>query len=178
MRRLKGCWRAGAAGQDDRDFKEVRFADSLGRDSFRAPSDFDAESPSETPKDGQDFFGEDPREEKREPEEEEEGKREEREERKEKEEEALQWASSQHGYKMLSAVDRLTTPPIIPPSQQGEPYQDGREAAAQAQEEAYGISPQGEDDEEEEEDLELIYDPILNCYWDPQNNKYYELRNP
>uniref|UniRef100_A0A7S4HAF6 CFA20 domain-containing protein n=1 Tax=Guillardia theta TaxID=55529 RepID=A0A7S4HAF6_GUITH len=189
----------GAAGQDDRDFKEVRFADSLGRDSFRAPSDFDAESPSETPKDGQDFFGEDPREEKREPEEEEEGKREEREERKEKEEEALQWASSQHGYKMLSAVDRLTTPPIIPPSQQdlsspfdvgymhltssfrrreGEPYQDGREAAAQAQEEAYGISPQGEDDEEEEEDLELIYDPILNCYWDPQNNKYYELRNP
>ena len=31
---------------------------------------------------------------------------------------------------------------------------------------------------QEEEDLELIYDPILNCYWDPQNNKYYELKNP
>jgi hypothetical protein len=31
---------------------------------------------------------------------------------------------------------------------------------------------------EQEEDLELIYDPILNCYWDPQNNKYYELKNP
>jgi hypothetical protein len=27
------------------------------------------------------------------------------------------------------------------------------------------------------EDLELIYDPILNCYWDPTNNKYYELKN-
>ena len=32
--------------------------------------------------------------------------------------------------------------------------------------------------QEEEEDLELIYDPILNCYWDPQSNKYYELKNP
>jgi len=34
------------------------------------------------------------------------------------------------------------------------------------------------DNGDEEEDLELIYDPILNCYWDPQNNKYYELKNP
>ncbi|KAJ1475394.1 hypothetical protein T484DRAFT_1828599 [Baffinella frigidus] len=29
---------------------------------------------------------------------------------------------------------------------------------------------------EETEDLELIYDPILNCYFDPTNNKYYELK--
>jgi hypothetical protein len=28
------------------------------------------------------------------------------------------------------------------------------------------------------EDLELIYDPILNCYFDPTNNKYYELKVP
>jgi hypothetical protein len=29
-----------------------------------------------------------------------------------------------------------------------------------------------------EEELELMYDPILNCYYDPLTNKYYELKNP
>ena len=26
-----------------------------------------------------------------------------------------------------------------------------------------------------EDDLDLMYDPILNCYYDPKTNKYYEL---
>ena len=25
------------------------------------------------------------------------------------------------------------------------------------------------------DDLDLLYDPILNCYYDPKTNKYYEL---
>ena len=28
------------------------------------------------------------------------------------------------------------------------------------------------------EDLDLMYDPMLNCYYDPKTNKYYELRDP
>lgn len=36
----------------------------------------------------------------------------------------------------------------------------------------------GEDDlntEEDEEVLTLLYDPCLNCYFDPNSGKYYEL---
>ncbi len=35
-----------------------------------------------------------------------------------------------------------------------------------------------EDDrgDDDEPDLDLIYDPVLNCYFDPRTNKYYELR--
>ena len=33
----------------------------------------------------------------------------------------------------------------------------------------------GETDEEEM--LDLMYDPCLNCYFDPKTGKYYELRN-
>lgn len=36
----------------------------------------------------------------------------------------------------------------------------------------------GEEDvsvEEDEEVLTLLYDPCLNCYFDPQTGKYYEL---
>lgn len=38
--------------------------------------------------------------------------------------------------------------------------------------------PAGEEDpsvEEDEEVLTLLYDPCLNCYFDPQTGKYYEL---
>lgn len=38
--------------------------------------------------------------------------------------------------------------------------------------------PTGEEDlsaEEDEEVLTLLYDPCLNCYFDPQTGKYYEL---
>lgn len=38
--------------------------------------------------------------------------------------------------------------------------------------------PTGEEElsvEEDEEVLTLLYDPCLNCYFDPQTGKYYEL---
>ena len=37
------------------------------------------------------------------------------------------------------------------------------------------IGGMGEDDDDNE-DLELMYDPVLNCYFDPKTNKYYELK--
>ncbi|XP_048343274.1 protein CFAP20DC [Sphaerodactylus townsendi] len=58
------------------------------------------------------------------------------------------------------------SPPIIPPSQQLEGH---AEVAA-------NLTPQGEDDvAEEDEVLTLLYDPCLNYYFDPETGKYYEL---
>ena len=33
-----------------------------------------------------------------------------------------------------------------------------------------------EKSENGEEELELVYDPELNCFYDPTNGKYYELK--
>ncbi|KAM5231501.1 protein CFAP20DC isoform 7-T7 [Hipposideros larvatus] len=63
----------------------------------------------------------------------------------------------------------MLSPPIVPPSQQ---------PAEQQQDSSGSLSAQGEDDlsiEEDEEVLTLLYDPCLNCYFDPQTGKYYEL---
>ncbi|XP_077181105.1 protein CFAP20DC isoform X8 [Paroedura picta] len=59
------------------------------------------------------------------------------------------------------------SPPIILPSQQSTGH---AEMAADS-------IPQGEDDlgAEEDEVLTLLYDPCLNCYFDPGTGKYYEL---
>ncbi|XP_068940332.1 protein CFAP20DC isoform X1 [Petaurus breviceps papuanus] len=60
------------------------------------------------------------------------------------------------------------SPPIVPPSQQPTEHLDS----------SGSLSVQGEDDlsaEEDEEVLTLLYDPCLNCYFDPQTGKYYEL---
>ncbi|CAO2637678.1 Protein CFAP20DC [Lemmus lemmus] len=63
----------------------------------------------------------------------------------------------------------MLSPPIVPPSQQ---------PTEQPQESSASVSMQGEEDlsaEEDEEVLTLLYDPCLNCYFDPQTGKYYEL---
>ncbi|XP_051062643.1 protein CFAP20DC isoform X2 [Phodopus roborovskii] len=63
----------------------------------------------------------------------------------------------------------MLSPPIVPPSQQ--PVEQPLESSASA-------SVQGEEAlsaEEDEELLTLLYDPCLNCYFDPQTGKYYEL---
>ncbi|XP_045688253.1 protein CFAP20DC isoform X1 [Phyllostomus hastatus] len=63
----------------------------------------------------------------------------------------------------------MLSPPIIPPSQQ---------PAEQHQDSSRSLSAQGEEElsvEEDEEVLTLLYDPCLNCYFDPQTGKYYEL---
>uniref|UniRef100_A0A8C8SWP9 Chromosome 3 open reading frame 67 n=1 Tax=Pelusios castaneus TaxID=367368 RepID=A0A8C8SWP9_9SAUR len=59
------------------------------------------------------------------------------------------------------------SPPIILPSQQ---LADHNESSA-------SLSVPGEDgfSAEEEEVLTLLYDPCLNCYFDPETGKYYEL---
>ncbi|XP_036734467.2 protein CFAP20DC isoform X7 [Manis pentadactyla] len=63
----------------------------------------------------------------------------------------------------------MLSPPIVPPSQQ---------SAEQCPDSSGSLSAQGEEDlsgEEDEEVLTLLYDPCLNCYFDPQTGKYYEL---
>uniref|UniRef100_A0A2I3FY19 CFAP20 domain containing n=1 Tax=Nomascus leucogenys TaxID=61853 RepID=A0A2I3FY19_NOMLE len=63
----------------------------------------------------------------------------------------------------------MLSPPIVPPSQQ---------PAEQRPDSSESLSVQGEEDlsvEENEEVLTLLYDPCLNCYFDPQTGKYYEL---
>uniref|UniRef100_A0A8B9Q743 Chromosome 3 open reading frame 67 n=1 Tax=Apteryx owenii TaxID=8824 RepID=A0A8B9Q743_APTOW len=58
------------------------------------------------------------------------------------------------------------SPPIIPASQQLEEQSSANQSIP------------GEDDfnaEEDEEVLTLLYDPCLNCYFDPNTGKYYEL---
>ncbi|KAM5313536.1 protein CFAP20DC isoform 2-T2 [Glossophaga mutica] len=63
----------------------------------------------------------------------------------------------------------MLSPPIIPPSQQ---------PTEQHQDSSGSLSTQGEEElsvEEDEEVLTLLYDPCLNCYFDPQTGKYYEL---
>uniref|UniRef100_A0A4X1VH55 CFA20 domain-containing protein n=1 Tax=Sus scrofa TaxID=9823 RepID=A0A4X1VH55_PIG len=63
----------------------------------------------------------------------------------------------------------MLSPPIVPPSHQ---------PAEQHQDSSGSLSAQGEEDlsvEEDEEVLTLLYDPCLNCYFDPQTGKYYEL---
>ncbi|XP_058534472.1 protein CFAP20DC isoform X2 [Ochotona princeps] len=63
----------------------------------------------------------------------------------------------------------MLSPPIVPPSQQ---------STGQDPEFSGSRSAQGEEDlsvDEDEEVLTLLYDPCLNCYFDPQTGKYYEL---
>ncbi|XP_075406079.1 protein CFAP20DC isoform X2 [Tenrec ecaudatus] len=63
----------------------------------------------------------------------------------------------------------MFSPPIVPPSQQ--PTEQHPDSSGSS-------STQGEDElnvDEDEEVLTLLYDPCLNCYFDPQTGKYYEL---
>ncbi|XP_026257837.2 protein CFAP20DC [Urocitellus parryii] len=63
----------------------------------------------------------------------------------------------------------MLSPPIVPPSQQ--PTEQHPDSSG-------SFSAQGDEDlsvEEDEEVLTLLYDPCLNCYFDPQTGKYYEL---
>ncbi|XP_041617961.1 protein CFAP20DC isoform X9 [Vulpes lagopus] len=63
----------------------------------------------------------------------------------------------------------MLSPPILPSS---------RQPTDQHPDSSGSLSAQGEEDpsvEEDEEVLTLLYDPCLNCYFDPQTGKYYEL---
>ena len=89
----------------------------------------------------------------------------------------------------LNNLQRLFTPPVIPPgmamgarglslSHATPPRalvatrKGSKSAAGSAERPAEGTGPGGDDEREE---LDLLYDGILNCYYDPRTNKYYEL---
>ncbi|XP_029456858.1 uncharacterized protein C3orf67 homolog isoform X2 [Rhinatrema bivittatum] len=68
------------------------------------------------------------------------------------------------------------SPPIIPPSQQLAEHMDFSTKLKQINNQ--NTCTQGEDNittEDDEEILTLLYDPCLNCYFDPETGKYYEL---
>ncbi|XP_076808883.1 uncharacterized protein LOC143451975 isoform X2 [Clavelina lepadiformis] len=81
----------------------------------------------------------------------------------------------------------LLSPPIILPStrtQQKESYSDvesgGNESDAMGLSDgssSVSIKSSNGAETDEEEMLDLMYDPCLNCYFDPKNGKYYELKN-
>ncbi|XP_066554017.1 protein CFAP20DC [Amia ocellicauda] len=63
------------------------------------------------------------------------------------------------------------SPPIIPPSQQMR-----EQAVNQTQREiSKGNEIAAAEDTDDDEVLNLLYDPCLNCYFDPETGKYYEL---
>jgi len=52
----------------------------------------------------------------------------------------------------------------------------GADGAAGGGASDFGEAADAEPDARPSEDLDLMYDPMLNCYYDPKTNKYYELR--
>jgi hypothetical protein len=89
----------------------------------------------------------------------------------------------------LEGLERSFTPPLVPPSNLR------TAAAASAAEGGWGHNnPEAQPDPEgggvmsqqgggqgaqgggSGEEIDLLYDPILSCYYDPKTNKYYELR--
>ncbi|XP_036388678.1 uncharacterized protein C3orf67 homolog [Megalops cyprinoides] len=65
----------------------------------------------------------------------------------------------------------VLSPPIFPPSQQAR-----REGTGQCQRDTMTEAEiLTSEENEEDEFLNLLYDPCLNCYFDPASGKYYEL---
>ncbi|XP_028680433.2 uncharacterized protein C3orf67 homolog [Erpetoichthys calabaricus] len=64
------------------------------------------------------------------------------------------------------------SPPIIPPSEQ---LKEKNSPTATSTSSAGNQKHDVEDDDEDDEVLTLLYDPCLNCYFDPETGKYYEL---
>ncbi|XP_008284031.1 protein CFAP20DC [Stegastes partitus] len=65
----------------------------------------------------------------------------------------------------------VLSPPIMPPSQQrrsGNTWSNRGSLVGEGDESV-------NEDEDEDEYLNLLYDPCLNCYFDPKTGKYYEL---
>jgi len=97
-----------------------------------------------------------------------------------------------------SLRERLYTPPVIPPgmsmsgmsmsgmsmSYASPPHavlptrksKTGSVSQAGAGETQRAEAPTVEDVDDHREELDLMYDPMLNCYYDPKTNKYYELK--
>ncbi|KAJ8265622.1 hypothetical protein COCON_G00147210 [Conger conger] len=70
--------------------------------------------------------------------------------------------------------DRLNvlSPPIVPPSQQ----ERGKETDRHPENTLTDAEMSTSAEHVEDDYLNLLYDPCLNCYFDPESGKYYELR--
>ncbi|KAF6726082.1 uncharacterized protein FQA47_007540 [Oryzias melastigma] len=62
----------------------------------------------------------------------------------------------------------VLSPPIMPPSPQRRSGNTWNNLKSLVREEV-------KEEKDEEEYLNLLYDPCLNCYFDPETGKYYEL---
>nr|XP_033781867.1 uncharacterized protein C3orf67 homolog isoform X2 [Geotrypetes seraphini] len=69
----------------------------------------------------------------------------------------------------------IFSPPIIPPSQQLAVQVNISENQKQSTNQNTCTQDENISREDEEEILTLLYDPCLNCYFDPETGKYYEL---
>ncbi|CAH2313030.1 Hypothetical predicted protein [Pelobates cultripes] len=67
------------------------------------------------------------------------------------------------------------SPPIIPTCQTQEEKKDSLLRNKQSSLSLYDEGDDGLGPEDEEDTLTLFYDPCLNCYFDPETGKYYEL---
>ena len=71
-------------------------------------------------------------------------------------------------------LQRAFTPPIVPPSKVVQQQRAAAAAAAgpQLRPQVMTLGGRGGD-----EMVDLVYDPVLNCYYDHKTNKYYELKH-
>ncbi|KAJ8390533.1 hypothetical protein AAFF_G00103300 [Aldrovandia affinis] len=65
----------------------------------------------------------------------------------------------------------VLSPPLIPSSQQ----ERGKETGHHHRDTMTGAELSMSKEHEEDTFLNLLYDPCLNCYFDPESGKYYEL---
>ena len=72
-------------------------------------------------------------------------------------------------------LQRAFTPPIVPPSKVVQQQRAAAAAAAgpQLHPQVLTLGPAGGG----EEMVDLVYDPVLKCYYDQKTNKYYELKH-
>ena len=82
----------------------------------------------------------------------------------------------------LAGLERSFTPPLVPPSNLRTVAASTSEAlGADANVSGATVSQlqsgqHAKDGKGGAEEIDLLYDPILSCYYDPKTNKYYELR--
>ena len=72
-------------------------------------------------------------------------------------------------------MQRAFTPPIVPPSKVVQQQQAAAAAARGPQGAPQVLTLGGHGNGEEM--VDLVYDPVLNCYYDQKTNKYYELKH-
>eukprot|EP00955_Chlamydomonas_euryale_P064687 359052-Chlamydomonas_euryale.AAC.2 len=75
----------------------------------------------------------------------------------------------------LGSHQRLYTPPVVPASQVGAARR-AQPAAVDDHVMVLAGGAAGASGRAGEEMVDLVYDPVLNCYYDTKAKKYYELK--